>query len=314
MKRLERNTINVIAAIKNLQPIPPKLYKYRVFNVESISLLTNQAEIWYADPRRFNDPLDCNPTLEVDVDSDTLAQLCHIFISEERNTECAVSKIRELRRTSLEPDDCGNQSGSDEYLKRLLAEEVIRQIATIFSRHGVFSLSETWQSSLMWSHYADHHRGICVEYDTRGTTHPEMGPIDYHSQRQIKASEIVKWKIQKSSEAERNIYNAFFFAKSCEWGYEMEWRDVSSKNGLNMAEFEITAVYFGWRCPEAVRTTIVKLLARERRIKLFDVFPIENGFKLGKEFVELGMIEAVGIRTSAFFLISKALCRHHKRV
>jgi hypothetical protein len=68
-----------------------------------------------------------------------------------------------------------------------------------------------------------------------------------------------------------------------------------------MAEFEIAAVYFGWQCPMAVRTTIVKLLARERHIKLFDVFPIENGFKLGKEFVELGMIEAVGIRTSAIF-------------
>jgi len=44
--------------------IPPKLYKYRRFDVFCLRLLT-QAEVSYSDPRTFNDPLDCDPTIEV---------------------------------------------------------------------------------------------------------------------------------------------------------------------------------------------------------------------------------------------------------
>ena len=59
--------------------IPKNLYKYRAFNVNTLRMLS-EAEIYYADPIRFNDPLDSNPTLQIDVDIHQLEGLLHRLI------------------------------------------------------------------------------------------------------------------------------------------------------------------------------------------------------------------------------------------
>jgi hypothetical protein len=38
------------------RPLPKRLYKYRSFNINSLRLLT-EGEIYYSNPRAFNDPL-----------------------------------------------------------------------------------------------------------------------------------------------------------------------------------------------------------------------------------------------------------------
>lgn len=45
--------------------VPKKLYKYRPFNASTLRLLS-QAETYYADPLKFNDPLNCKPVISVD--------------------------------------------------------------------------------------------------------------------------------------------------------------------------------------------------------------------------------------------------------
>jgi hypothetical protein len=39
--------------------IPPKLYKYQTYNVQTIDNLKNGC-IWFSKPARFNDPFDCS--------------------------------------------------------------------------------------------------------------------------------------------------------------------------------------------------------------------------------------------------------------
>ena len=75
----------------------------------------------------------------------------------------------------------------DEYLKECVATEIKRVFDGEMQHKGVFSLSKTWRSPLMWSHYADEHRGICLEYDTTKIPHPAIAPVDYHSPRSVKA-------------------------------------------------------------------------------------------------------------------------------
>ena len=45
--------------------LPRKLYKYAAFNTNSLRLLS-EGEVFYSNPKRFNDPLDCNPTIQID--------------------------------------------------------------------------------------------------------------------------------------------------------------------------------------------------------------------------------------------------------
>ena len=59
--------------------LPRKLYNYRRFDVFCLRALAH-AEVSYFDPRTFNDPLDCDPTIEVDIDREALEHLCYVFL------------------------------------------------------------------------------------------------------------------------------------------------------------------------------------------------------------------------------------------
>jgi hypothetical protein len=152
----------------------------------------------------------------------------------------------------------------------------------------------------MWSHYADEHRGICLEYDTTQIPHPAIGPVDYRSPRSVKASDLIEWKINASSEAERRVHNRYFFAKSPQWRYEKEWRDISKSSGVASTRFPVTAIYFGLRCDEAVITSIVKLFRGYGSMSFFMIY--DYSFTLKRrpfDWDEIGFIEACGIRGPA---------------
>jgi hypothetical protein len=293
-----------------LRQLPRRLYKYRLFDVNSLRLLTN-AEIYYADPRRFNDPLDCNPTVNVDVERSALEHLCYKLRRDiGLNNDEAAAAINEYRYASTEYGDYKTDHYAAEYLIASLATEIKRLFVVEMGRKGVFSLSETWKSQLMWSHYADEHRGICLEYDTTQIPHPDLAAVDYCSPRSVKASDLIKWKLEASSEAERRVHNTYFFAKAPQWKYEKEWRDLRLASGVTDTSFPITGIYFGLRCDPAVITTIVKLFSGYESIDLFQIYPLDDSFDLKRRRLDqedLAEIEACGIRSSAILIFKDVI-------
>lgn len=91
------------------------------------------------------------------------------------------------------------------------------------------SFSERNDSILMWSHYADNHKGFCVEYDlsTIPSTHQfrsTLFPVIYSHNLYDSTPLIVDW-IEQS----RDGWNPFFpllsfIHKAEDWSYEKEWR------------------------------------------------------------------------------------------
>jgi len=61
------------------------------------------------------------------------------------------------------------------------------------------------------------------------------------------------------------------------------------------APFRVSAVYFGLRCDPAVRTAVVKLLSS---VPCFDVYPLEDGFRLRRRGVDRDDIEMFGVRSA----------------
>ncbi|WP_312184852.1 DUF2971 domain-containing protein [Brevundimonas vesicularis] len=141
-------------------------------------------------------------------------------------------------------------------------------------------VSATWSSALMWSHYADEHRGICIEYDTTDQEHPNVGPVSYRAPRAVKASDLALWKGSDDAAAKDRVLQTYFYAKSPEWRYEREWRDVRDHNGIEELPFRITAIHFGLRCDHAVISSMVRLLSDRSQIKLYTIGPKEETFKL----------------------------------
>jgi hypothetical protein len=147
-------------------------------------------------------------------------------------TNEAAAEINNLRYLSSEYGDYRTDPDVENYLMRMLARDIKCLLDEEMETRGILSLSATWSSPLMWSHYADEHRGICIEYDTTEVPHPNPAAVNYRSPRSIKTSDLVSRKMRQYRGAERQVYNTYFFAKSSQWRYEREWRGIITGCGF----------------------------------------------------------------------------------
>ena len=122
---------------------PASLYKFYSdidLNLESIK----NNKMWYSAPCNFNDQFYCD-----------------IAIDHEKIFQCMLTLV---------PENSELRVGSPVWLE--LKDTVYRQIKNLRDPFtelkqgmGISCLSESYDSLLMWAHYANSHRGICVEYD-----------------------------------------------------------------------------------------------------------------------------------------------------
>ena len=258
--------------------LPAKFYKYRKFNENTLKLLGfNEAH--YADPDNFNDPLDCSPTIHNDLDSERIERLWSNITNETNPLGGAgIKPLLDMHKqiideTGYEFDD--NGVGTSKYVERLY-EEITQSFYKELGDKGVFSLATSWNCPLMWSHYADEHRGICIEFEPDDNECHALGRVNYNSSRYILLSEIYEWKVNRSEKAKDDLFKRYFFSKAKSWDYENEWRDISPKNGPQESPFpHISGVYFGLRCPEIVILTVMHLLVE--RHDLIDFNLIQEG-------------------------------------
>lgn len=281
--------------------MPDKLYKYRPFGVNTLRAIT-EAEVFYAKPSTFNDPLDCDPTIDMDIDRRHLERLLYRILLKHRSEEEARNDIGYLRYLSTEYGDYKTEPDVENYLMRLIASDIKRELDLELGNQGVLSLSATWKSGLMWSHYADEHRGICIEYDTRDQAHPRLKPVDYKGLRAIKTSDLYRWKVRDDTAAKEQVLQTYFYTKSNEWRYEKEWRDVREKNGVAEVPFRTTAILFGLRCNGSVIKSIVKLLNDHPQIKIWQVLPKDDGFGLRRYLVDRDEIDALAVQEPSFLM------------
>jgi hypothetical protein len=277
---------------------PRRLYKYRAFNANTLRLLS-QAEIYYANPAHFNDPMDCRPVIEVDTDLKTLEKVCYRLLVLSRGKDAANACIQNHRYMSTEYGDYKTDPDAARSYTEDLRREISEFVDAEMRKHGVLSLAKRWNCPLMWSHYADEHRGLCIEYDTKDNQCEGLRCVNYDVSGSIKVSDILRWKIEKSKEADRSIREAFFYAKARDWRYEREWRDVRKEIGTRESTFRsISAVYFGLRCDTAVSTSVVMLFGNSATpIKFFRLYRDQDSFQLRRFLIDVDEIRACGLRT-----------------
>ena len=279
--------------------IPQCLYKYRAFNVHSLRLLS-QAEVHYSDPNDFNDPLDCNPTIEIDTDRATLEKLCIELLKRSKTCKAAHERIDLHRYMSTEYGDYNSDPAVEKYYLQFLASDVKQSLLDEFGKMGVFSMASSWDCPLMWSHYADNHHGICIEYDSADAEFKNLAVVGYDRPRSIKISEVIAWKLHGCVRSKASVFDTFFLSKAPQWEYEAEWRDVSNCQGVQQAPVQIKSIHFGLRCDSSVRTSVVKLLSK-MSIAFYDIYPKDESFQLARREVDTDEIEACGVRSSALF-------------
>jgi len=123
----------------------------------------------------------------------------------------------------------------------------------------------------MWSHYADNHRGIVIEFDFSSDPCSKLYKVQY-SKHRIKTLPTID---PKKSILNATIFRDIAITKADEWSYEKEYRgiyDLSETKKIivnNQAIYLksidpkcIKRIYFGVSCPELLINEIKKELSR----------------------------------------------------
>jgi hypothetical protein len=134
---------------------PLHLYKYRSFHSKKDKQFVQAAlldqELYFAQPTEFNDLFDCN--LHIKATADPV--ICESRLRQ-LNPGMSNADIAALVARELSPERVAE-------IEHQVRDGVSRANAQI----GILSLSAKSDDLLMWSHYADGHRGLCLEFAVR---------------------------------------------------------------------------------------------------------------------------------------------------
>jgi hypothetical protein len=94
----------------------------------------------------------------------------------------------------------------------------------VLEKIGIVSFTANPRSAVMWAHYADNHKGICIAYSTwrrpvTGWKNFKYHKVNYSNQRQV---DFLQYDFQTN-------FERMLLQKSEEWKYEEEYRLISYK-------------------------------------------------------------------------------------
>lgn len=273
--------------------MPRVLYKYRDFSARTTALLCRD-EVYYAKPSTFNDPLDSKPCVRADCDVETLEKTVYELVRQrveaemrsgaqavkyrgpktvahiEKHSESAAKRtIDTLRYYATDP----------EYVVpppqphiELLEREIERELLLQYDK-GILSLARRYDCPLMWSHYGDQHKGVCIGYSVPADAVSQVHQVRYGGERVVLASEVAAM-VEGDARARQSVDAEVLLTKARDWRYEKEWR-MLGQSGTGDSPLELVEVLFGTRCEAPVMHTIASSLAgRERTVKLYEMHEV----------------------------------------
>ena len=284
-----------------------KLYRFRKLDTLTIKYI-NDFQLHFSSPLKFNDPydfdLDCleiSSQVDIEVIYEKYKELLNLKLKEildfikmgnarlfdrqasdpdwfnagayELHNRQYVHVEREYNiLNSISPDD---PEFRDKVYKSW--ERIKQNIAEDF---GVVCFSKSQFNMLLWSHYADSHRGVCFEYDS--TERPitkwkkySYLPVEYSDNRRVDVS---------SMGFEQAIFN-LLTTKGSDWAYEQEYRLITTRGpGYQTNRIpSLTSMIFGVHVKDndsslrnELYRSILALNKRRKPIKSLAIFGMEK--------------------------------------
>lgn len=224
-------------ALTNHTAYKIECFAYRSTEDHVLKSISNET-VGTSSPSKFNDPFDCPILGLLELYGDDISKLiCEVY-KECLKITCFVKNIK-------------------------VVPEFDENNTPIWkSKHE--NDSEEFLNELMWAHYAGNHTGICIKYhfennitkfaDSTKSQLAYFRDIFYTSDMDVyRKNEYI------------NLHDAFF-AKGKAWEYENELRlltydpNVRGDYSNISAPNSISAIYFGFKCPQNKREEIISIL------------------------------------------------------
>ena len=251
---------------------PRRLYKYRALTARTLDMVVGD-KLHYADPSTFNDPLDTRPSLDNDVGVGELGRILWM-LTEQRNAaemRAAADAMRLKGPKTTDLIEKRSRGQADERMAEIEYSATDPEFDTeltlryrieleLLQRYekGIVSFAEQDDCPLMWSHYGDQHRGICLGYSVPEEATEDVHKVAYDGNRLVKASEVGAM-LDGDDEARTRVDAAVMLRKAESWSYEQEWRLIG-RRGTEGSPLELEEIIFGMKCMESVKYTVMKAL------------------------------------------------------
>ena len=210
------------------------IFKFRAIDKYLLASLVN-SEIYFAQLSCLNDPFDCR----VDI---------------RRALDNAIIKSPPERRDALRK------------LRKM--QGFLEKVRTKVSEIGVNSFSLELNNPLMWSHYADGHRGISLMYSIpdayfydKKDTILGMTPVEYATNPLTDWFVGPDFSLGSKEEFGLPLVKKILTIKAKPWEYEDEVRILRRTPGVESLERKhLKQVYFGLQTTEADRALVTKII------------------------------------------------------
>ena len=146
-----------------------------------------------------------------------------------------------------------------------------------FEKVGILSLCGRNTNLVMWSHYADNHKGYCIEYNLNLD---EMNSLNFETEDEVFLFEVEYDNSPIDFLSLPSNFQFYLRRKNKLWEYENEFRFISSKQRLhNIPKNSIKAIYLGANVNNIVKNTFLNL-CKEKNIKLYQTYLSNNSYEL----------------------------------
>jgi len=191
-----------------------KLYKFRSFDPlhpEYISRIFTHCELYFPSPKQLNDPFEFKlrispPVLLSEADKYKAEQEAHAFLLRNGTPHHEAIPRAKFAR--------------DPVFMEEMAAKLTETLPQEWDPYRICSFSSIWDSLLLWSHYSDSHRGICLvfdaNYDDFGLAYQVQYSKDYPS-------------ISYFDRDTDKLIELMALTKASAWSYECEFRLLSKE-------------------------------------------------------------------------------------
>ena len=268
-------------------------YKYRSCVARTWDLISNK-ELYFSHPKDLNDPLD----VSIDIQAEYERAKRHVYETDthpERRSSFLITMLDSIKKGVTE-------SGEYIYLNRALYE--------FMQTRGVLSVSKTAHDALLWSHYADAHRGLCLGFNSEilkiegvsGATDVRYLPHPPYMEKFLELTDEIgefcrPWDgVHFTEEQGKNFYNKQvdtmldigLYTKSEDWKYEMEFRIMSSPGNHPFSSTALEEIILGSKISDTDEQKIRELIATPdySHVTLKKAFNIPGTFSFGSRLLD----------------------------
>ncbi len=202
--------------------LPQYLYKYT--SVDILNKILQSGELFFSSVISFNDPFDINPNKQYGSTDEIIKWISCTH-------PLTIDKQKEMLKNREE-------------LKILLEKEITNKLNTI----GVCCFTEKNDDILMWAHYADSYKGVCLKFNIDKLTFPLIDKSNV--MKPCRVSYKQNLPIFKIPFYSNNEIHEILYVKYKEWEYEKEYRIINPyRKGLESFPKEaLTEIIFGCNC------------------------------------------------------------------